>query len=60
MNTTSIFKTRSAMTMTKAEALRIQAEQVAFYSRSYGPKGLIRWQPRQRPMRWPMASIRFR
>lgn len=38
MTKATITKTRSMMTMTKAEALRIQAEQVAFYSRSYGPK----------------------
>lgn len=31
-----IFKTRSVMTMTKAEALRIQAEQIDHYAKFYG------------------------
>ncbi len=34
----TLTKRRSMMTMTKARALEIQADQVAYYGRSYGPR----------------------
>ncbi len=38
----ALIRTRSIMTMTKAEAQRIQAEQIKFYGQSYGGTDRVR------------------